>query len=178
MRRTNSMGKNRGLVEVLKKLFCIYEHSEGTKSQSLLSKKAFLKLRRSLCFSRRICSTHFSSKLWIQKILLRVSVIFWYNLEHHATRRKDSTIADSYFCRLQENDAPGSSHLEIEILVFECVLQQCSTSRCRRNVGNSSKMSRVRSLDALDIDLSIAHSIKSIQQLHVENIENEHVKNQ
>ena len=33
-------------------------------------------------------------------------------------------------------------------------------------------MSRVRALDALDIDLSIAHSIKSIRQLHVANIEN------
>ena len=108
----------------------------------------------------------------MQKILFRVSAIFWYILEHHATRRKDLTIADSYFCRLQENDAPGSSHFEFEILVFECVLQQCSTSRCRRNVGNSSKMFRVRALDALDINLSIAHSIKSIRQLHVANIEN------
>ena len=33
-------------------------------------------------------------------------------------------------------------------------------------------MSRVHVLDALDIDLSIAHSIKSIRQLHVANIEN------
>ena len=33
-------------------------------------------------------------------------------------------------------------------------------------------MSRVRALDALDIDLSIAHSIKSIRQIHVTNIEN------
>ena len=33
-------------------------------------------------------------------------------------------------------------------------------------------MSRVRALDALDIDLSIAHSIKSNRQLHVADIEN------
>ena len=85
--------------------------------------------------------------------MFKVQAIFCYNSEHHTTRRNDLAAAESHFCQFLENDAPGSSKFEFKIPVFECFFQKFSTFQSHRIVGNGSKMSRERALDAPDLDL-------------------------
>ena len=40
------------------------------------------------------------------KTMFRVQAIFWYNSEHHTTRRNDFATAESHFCRLLEIHTP------------------------------------------------------------------------
>ena len=63
----------------------------------------------------RIFSKHFLSTLCIWKTLLGIQCKYWYNSEHHATRRNDLATAESYFCRFLENHTPSKPKFKIRV---------------------------------------------------------------
>ncbi len=76
------------------------------KSNISCQKKLFSNVNEVLFLARRMCYKYFTSTLCIWKTFPRVQVNFWYDLEHHTTRRNNFTTAESNFCWFEGNDSP------------------------------------------------------------------------
>ena len=100
MRRKNFTGQKRSLIDFFKRQFLTTLHPFGvwfSKSRQK-DEASFL--------ARKMFSTHFSSTFCMWKMFLGVQAIFWYNFQHHTTRRTDLATAESHFCRFFENHTP------------------------------------------------------------------------
>ena len=56
--------------------------------------------------------------------MFKVQAIFWYNSQHHMTRRDDLATAQNSFCRFLENHTPREPKPKLKISDFECVYDE------------------------------------------------------